>query len=133
MGQKPELKDLYSAKETIIKDKYIPVYNHGKMKRDFTYIDDIIMGTKSAIEKNYLCEIFNLGNHKSENMMDMIGIIEECLGKKAEINFQPIQPGDIPESFADIDKSIEMLNYKPTTDIKDGIPKFIDWYRNYHK
>ena len=64
--------------------------------------------------------------------MDMIGIIEDCLGKKAEIDFQPMQPGDVPESFADIDKSTAMLGYKPTTNIVNGIPCFIDWFKEYH-
>ena len=63
----------------------------------------------------------------------MVGIIEECVGNKAEIDFQPIQPGDVPESFADIKKTIEMLKFKPITNIKEGIPKFIDWYKNYYK
>ena len=119
--------------DKILKGESISVYNHGNMKRDFTYIDDIIMGTRSAMENNYPCEVFNLGNHKCENLMDMIGMIEENLGEKATINFQPMQPGDVLESFADIDKSIEMLNYRPTTDINDGIPRFIDWYKEYHK
>jgi UDP-glucuronate 4-epimerase len=117
----------------ILKGESIPVYNHGNMKRDFTYIDDIISGTRSAMDNNYPCEVFNLGNHKSENLMDMIGIIENSLGIKAKIDFQPIQPGDVPESFADIDKSTEMLSYIPTTDINEGIPRFIAWYKEYHK
>jgi len=117
----------------ILKGESIQVYNHGKMKRDFTYIDDIISGTRSAMENNYLCEVFNLGNQKSENLMDMIGIIEKNLDAKARIDFQPMQPGDVPESFADINKSIEMLDYSPTTDINVGIPQFIDWYKEYHK
>ena len=77
--------------------------------------------------------MFNFGNHKSENLMDMIGIIENSLGTKAKIDFQPMQPGDVPESFADIDKSTELLGYIPTTDINEGIPRFIDWYKEYHK
>lgn len=119
--------------DKILKDRTIPVYNHDNMKRDFTYIDDIIVGTRSAMEKNYPCEVFNLGNHKSENLMDMIGIIENNLGTKAKIELQPIQPGDVPESFADIKKSIEMLSYSPTTDINAGIPRFITWYKDYYK
>ncbi len=124
---------MYIFTKKILKGKSIPVYNHGNMKRDFTYIDDIIAGTKSAMENNYPCEVFNLGKHKSENLMDMIGIIENSLGIKAIIDLQPIQPGDVPESFADIDKSTEMLNYKPSIDINEGIPRFIEWYKNYYK
>ena len=122
----------YIFTEKISKGESIPVNNHGNMKRDFTYIDDIISGTRLAMENNYPCEIFNLGYHKSENLMDMIGIIEKNLGIKAKIDFQPMQPGDIPESFADIKKSTEMLNYQPTTNIDEGIPRFIDWYKNYY-
>ena len=85
------------------------------------------------MENNYPCNVFNLGNHKSENLMDMIGIIENNLGKKAQIDFQPMQPGDVPESFADIDKSIEMLDYRPETDINEGIPRFTTWYKEYYK
>jgi len=123
---------MYIFTKKICKGESVPVFNHGKMKRDFTFIDDIIAGTRSAIEKNYDCEIFNIGNNKSENLMDMIKIIETNLGKKAHIDFQPMQPGDVPESFADIDRSIEKLNYNPKIDIENGIPLFIDWYKTYH-
>ena len=110
----------------------IPVFNHGDMKRDFTYIDDIISGTRAAIDKNYKCEVFNLGNHRSEKLMDMIGLLEKELDKKATIDFQPMQAGDVKESFADINKSIEKLGYNPRTSINDGIPYFIKWYRAYY-
>jgi len=103
------------------------------MKRDFTYIDDIISGTRSAIEKNYKCEIFNLGNHRSEELMDVISIIEKSLGKKVRVNFLPMQPGDIPESFADIENSKKKLGYSPKSDIKKGIPKLIEWYKLYYE
>jgi len=116
----------------ILKGVPIQVFNHGKMKRDFTYIDDIISGTRSAIDKNYQCEVFNLGNHRREELMDVVHLIEENLGKKAEIDFQPMQPGDIPESFADIDKTIEMLGYQPITNVDVGISKFVEWYKGYH-
>ncbi len=111
----------------------IPVFNNGNMKRDFTYIDDIIAGTKAAIDKNYKCEVFNLGNHKSEQLMDVVSLIEKNLGKKAEINFSPMQPGDVQESFADIEKSIEMLNFSPQTNIDEGIKEFVNWFnRGYY-
>ena len=94
----------YKFSQNIYNDKVINVYNHGKMKRDFTYIDDIILGTKSAIKKNFKCEIFNLGKNKSEDLIDFINCIETNFNKKAKINFQPMQPEDMPETFADIDK-----------------------------
>jgi UDP-glucuronate 4-epimerase len=117
----------------ILAGEPIPVFNHGNMKRDFTYIDDIISGTKAAIDKNYKCEVFNLGNHKSEQLMDVVSLIEKNLGKKAEINFSPMQPGDVQESFADIEKSIEMLNFSPQTNIDEGIKEFVNWFnRGYY-
>ena len=110
----------------------IQVFNNGKMKRDFTYIDDIIKGTISALEHNYNCEVFNLGNNRSENLMKVINLIEKALNKKAIIDFQPIQPGDAVETYADIDHSIKKLNYEPTTNIDKGIKLFIDWYKEYY-
>jgi len=115
----------------ILAGKPIPVFNNGNMKRDFTYIDDIINGTRAAIHKNYKCEIFNLGNHKSERLMDVVSLIEQNLGKKAEIKFLPMQPGDVKESFAEINKTIEKLDFMPKTTIDVGIPKFISWYKKY--
>ncbi len=110
----------------------IQVFNYGKMKRDFTYIDDIVKGTISALEYNYNCEIFNLGNNRSENLMNVINLIEKALNKKAIIDFQPIQPGDVLETFADIDYSMEKLNYKPTINIDKGVKLFIDWFKEYY-
>jgi len=117
----------------ILAGEPIPVFNNGNMKRDFTYIDDIISGTKAAIEKNYKCEVFNLGNHKSEQLMDVVSLIEENIGKKADVDFLPMQPGDVSESFADINKSIDMLNYKPTTNVDVGIKKLIKWYKEFYQ
>jgi len=118
--------------QKIMAGKPIPVFNNGNMKRDFTYIDDVISGTRSAIEKNYKCEIFNIGNSKSENLMELIGIIEDNLGKKAQIEYLPMQPGDVKESLADIKKSTEKLGYKPITTINKGIPQFTKWYKEYY-
>jgi len=106
--------------DKILRGEPIQVFNHGNMKRDFTYIDDIITGTRSASHNNYKCEVFNLGNHRSENLMNVVHLIEENLGKKARIEFNPMQAGDVYESFADINKSTDMLEYKPTTNIAEG-------------
>ena len=122
----------FSFTKKILAEEPIEVYNNGKMKRDFTFIDDIILGTKSAIEKNYKCEIFNLGNNKNEQLMDLIKVIENELSKEAILKFLPMQPGDVIETYANIDKSIEKLNFKPKTSIQDGMPKFIDWFRKYY-
>ena len=116
----------------ILAGEPIPVFNNGNMKRDFTYIEDIIAGTRAAIDRNYKCEIFNLGNQKIEQLMDVVRLLEENLCKKAEIDFQPMQPGDVPESFANIDKSIEMLGYQPSTNVDVGIMKFVEWHKGFY-
>ena len=123
---------MYIFAKKISNNEPIDVYNNGKMKRDFTFIDDIVKGTISAIEKNFSCEIFNLGNNKTENLMDVIKHIENSLGIKAKINFKSIQPGDVLETFANIEKSQNQLNYFPKININEGIQYFIDWFRSYH-
>jgi UDP-glucuronate 4-epimerase len=124
---------LFIFTKKILAGEPIEVYNHGDMKRDFTYVDDIVSGVVSALNHPFDYEVFNLGNHRSENLMDFIGLIEENLGIKAEINFLPIQPGDVPETFADIDHAQEKLGFEPTTTIEAGIKRFVDWYKNYYK
>jgi len=124
---------MYIFADKISRGEPIQVFNNGKMKRDFTYIDDIISGLRSSIDKNYQYEVFNLGNHCSEDLMYMIQLIEENIGKKAIIDFQPMQPGDVPESFADIDRSSRLLDYFPTTNIDVGIEYLIKWYMDYSK
>tara|TARA_Y100000591_G_C21826723_1_gene697109 strand:- start:796 stop:1758 length:963 start_codon:yes stop_codon:yes gene_type:complete len=119
---------IYRFTDRILNEKKISVYNNGKMKRDFTFIDDIIIGLKNAIKKNYRCEVFNLGNNKSENLMDLIGCIEKTLKKPAKIDFLKMQLGDVKNTFADIEHSKKMLNFNPSTSIQEGIPKFIDWF-----
>jgi UDP-glucuronate 4-epimerase len=123
---------MYIFAKKISSNEPIDVYNNGKMKRDFTFIDDIVKGTISSIEKNFPCEIFNLGNNKTENLMDVIKHIENFLGIKAKINFKPIQPGDVLETFANIEKSQNQLNYFPKININEGIQYFTDWFRSYH-
>ena len=118
--------------KNILDNKPIEVFNNGNMKRDFTYIDDIINGIKSAIKNNNKCEIFNLGNSKSEKLMDMIKLIERELGIKAIIKYMELQPGDVVESLSDINKSKNKLGYKPLVSINEGIPLFIDWYKSYY-
>jgi len=127
---RPDMAMLIFA-DKISSDKSIEVFNNGKMKRDFTYIDDIVMGIKSALNKNYHCEIFNLGNNKSEDLMDVVKYIELNLKKKAKIKFLPIQPGDVVQTCADIEKSQKMLNYQPSINVDLGIKKLIDWYKEY--
>jgi UDP-glucuronate 4-epimerase len=123
---------LFIFTQKILAGEPIDVYNYGNMKRDFTYIDDIVNGIISSLNHPSRYEIFNLGNHRSENLMDFINLIEKYLGKKAKINFQPIQPGDVPETFADINHTREILGFEPATTIETGVKQFIDWYKNYY-
>lgn len=116
----------------ILNKKPINVFNNGNMQRDFTYIDDIIDGTMSALEKNYKCEIFNLGNNNSVSILDLVAIIEKHLKISAIIDYAPLQKGDPVTTYANIKHSLEKLNYKPKVKIDQGIPKFINWYKNYY-
>jgi len=123
---------LFIFTKNILEGKPIDVYNFGNMKRDFTYIDDIIAGLQASLAKPFAYEVFNLGNHRSENLMDFIHLIEEYSGRKAQINYLPIQPGDVPETYADIADTTAKLGYQPTTNIREGIKLFLDWYFEYY-
>lgn len=116
----------------IVNDEPIEVYNNGDMWRDFTYIDDIITGVVSVMDSCEGCSVYNIGNNKPENLLHFISIIEDCLGKKANKILKPMQPGDVPKTWADITEMKAKFNYTPTTDIEEGIPKFIEWYKDYH-
>jgi UDP-glucuronate 4-epimerase len=122
---------MYIFASKIMNNKPIQVFNHGNMKRDFTYVADIVDGIISSIEKNHRCEVFNLGNNKSENLMDVVSLIEKKIGKKAIIEFETMQPGDVEKTHADIDKAKSKLGFLPKTNIEDGIGNFIDWYLEY--
>jgi UDP-glucuronate 4-epimerase len=124
---------MYIFSKNIINNKKIQVFNHGNMQRDFTYIDDIISGIRLSIDNNYKCEVFNLGNNSCEKLMYVISLLEESLGEKAKIEFKGMQKGDVKKTFADINYSKKKLGYNPSTKISQGIPRFIDWFNNYHK
>jgi len=124
---------LFIFTRAILNERPIDIYNFGKMKRDFTYVDDIVDGTISALNSPFRYEIFNLGNSKTVQLMELIKIIEEELGIEAKKNFLPLQPGDVPETYADIKKTKKMLGYNPKTSIRTGIIKFLNWYRDYYK
>ena len=113
--------------------KPIKVFNNGDMRRDFTYIDDIVAGVEAALMTEGIgpYDIFNLGNHLGEDLMDMIGILEREVGVVAEKEFLPMQPGDVKETYADIDKARRLLGFDPKTPIKEGIPKFVEWYETH--
>ena len=125
----------YLFAEAISNDKPIKVFNNGEMERDFTYIDDIVNGVIKIIEKNIDSrehyKIYNIGNNKTESLQNFITTIEEAMGKKAIKEMYPMQQGDVPRTFADIDKLIDDIEYKPSTSIKDGLEEFINWFKKY--
>ena len=126
----------YLFTEAISKDQPIKVFNNGEMERDFTYIDDIVNGVTKIIEKNIDSrehyKIYNIGNNKTESLQDFIMTIEEAIGKDAIKEMYPMQQGDVPRTFADVDELIKDYKYTPSTDIKSGIGDFIRWYKEYN-
>jgi UDP-glucuronate 4-epimerase len=114
----------------------IRVFNNGEMWRDFTYIDDIVQGVLRALdhpaEGMPPVKVYNLGGDKVEKLTDYIGHIEQALQRKAVMKMEPLQPGDVPATSADIEASRRELGFEPTTPISAGIPKFVDWYKDYH-
>tara|TARA_Y100000768_G_C23975935_1_gene683057 strand:- start:1580 stop:2602 length:1023 start_codon:yes stop_codon:yes gene_type:complete len=123
----------YKFAEKILKGEEISLYNKGLMNRDFTYIDDIIDGIVLSLDKKYNFEIFNLGRSKTEKVVDMLTIIEDCLGKKAKINYLGMQPGDVKNTYADISKTKNILGYNPKININKGLKEFCNWYLDYMK
>ncbi len=110
----------------------IQVFNQGLMKRDFTYIDDIVQGTAAALDLGAPCEIFNLGNNRPVELLHLIQILEQALGKSAIKEMLPMQAGEVPETFADIERSQKLLNFRPTVSLEEGILRFIDWFKFYY-
>jgi UDP-glucuronate 4-epimerase len=142
---------LFLFTKAILEGKPIDVYNHGKMKRDFTYVDDIVEAISRLVpipaapnpEWNgndpdpatsfSPYRIFNIGNNKPVELLRFIEVIEENLGKKALKNFMPLQDGDVPETFADVDDLMREVDFKPATSIETGVKNFVDWYLSYYK
>jgi UDP-glucuronate 4-epimerase len=131
--------------KNILAGRPIQVFNHGKMRRDFTYIDDIVTGIISCLDSPPPDDgqkkaggsvaphrIYNIGNHRSEDLMGMISLLEEACGRKAEIELRPMQPGDVPETFADISAIQADFGFEPRTPISLGVPLFVQWYKAYH-
>ncbi len=126
--------------DAIAHGKKLPVFNHGNMKRDYTYIDDIVSGVVATLAKPPARSadaaphrILNIGNCKSENLMDFIRTVETAMGRKAEIEFKDMQPGDVHETFADIGETTALTGFVPSTSIADGVPLFVAWYKDYYK
>ena len=135
--------------DAIAKGKPIDVYNHGQMKRDFTYIDDVVEGIirvmkkpptklskEEALAQNLDStapyKVYNIGNHSPVTLMDFITTIENAMGKQAEKNMMPMQPGDVPATYADVDALMSDVGFKPDTPLAEGIQKFVDWYKDYY-
>src|ERR1700712_1595406 len=136
---------LWKFTQAILAGEPIPVFNHGEMWRDFTYIDDIIAGVVAALDNPPADDgeakaggsvkphrLYNIGNHKSEHLMRVGAVLEEAIGRKAEIELLPMQAGDVTRTYADISAIAGDLGYAPTTSIEVGVPKFVEWYRGYH-
>lgn len=126
--------------DAIVNDRPIKVFNHGKMERDFTYIDDIVEGVVRVIEKSpqtridtgTYYKIYNIGNNNSVKLLDFIKEIEINLGKSATKDLMPMQPGDVQRTWADVDELIKDYGYSPNTSIKEGVKSFIDWFKAYY-
>ena len=123
----------------ILQGEPIQIYNHGDMYRDFTYIDDIVKGIENILcnppemnAKGIRCKLYNIGNHKSEKLMDFIETLEKCLGKTAIKEFLPMQPGDVYRTYADVSDLMQDYHFKPDTTIEEGLGRFVEWYREYY-
>jgi UDP-glucuronate 4-epimerase len=142
---------LFKFTQSILAGKAIQVFNHGKMVRDFTYIDDIVEGICRVFDQPAQANpdwdgknpdpatsaapyrIYNIGNSQPVDLMRYVQVLEDCLGKKATIDFQPMQPGDVPETYADTTELQKSVGYKPDTSIEEGVKRFVDWYLDYYK
>lgn len=123
---------LFIFTEAILKGEAIKVFNNGEMSRDFTYIDDIVSGIIGAIKHPKGFEIYNLGRGEPVRLMDFVASLEESLNKKAILDFQPMQPGDVTATWADVTKAARDLGYEPKTSIRDGVNSFVEWYKDYY-
>lgn len=123
---------LFIFTRAILSGQPIEVYNYGKMKRDFTYIDDIVQGVLASLDRPTPYSVYNLGNSRSVELLYFIECIEKQLGKRAEKQLLPMQPGDVAETYADISDSQKDLGFQPTTTIEEGIEHFVRWYKSYY-
>ncbi|MCD7726179.1 MAG: SDR family NAD(P)-dependent oxidoreductase [Clostridiales bacterium] len=123
----------------ILADEPIQIYNNGDMYRDFTYIDDIVRGVENILcnpprknRKGAAYQLYNIGNHKPEKLMDFVKTLEKCLGKTAEKEYLPMQPGDVYQTYADVSDLMRDYDFKPNTSIEEGLTQFVAWYREYY-
>lgn len=125
--QRPEMA-IHKFTRLIHEGKTVPVYGDGSSRRDYTYIEDIIEGVAAAMNAGLSYEIINLGESKTVELLDLIGLIEKNLCKKASIEFLPVQAGDVPMTYADIGKARKLLGYNPGIDIGEGVKRFVEWF-----
>ena len=131
--------------KAILEGKPIEIFGEGNMRRDFTYIDDIVTGVVAALDnpppddgaekaggRRNPHRLYNIGNNRSEELMRMIGLIETACGRQAEKRLLEMQPGDVRDTYADISAIQRDLGFSPTTSIDEGVPRFVSWYRNFH-
>ena len=142
---------LFKFTKAILAGEPIDVFNYGKHRRDFTYIDDIVEGVIRVLDRpapgsqawdsdkpdpgtsKAPWRVYNIGNNSPVELMDYIGALEKALGKKAQMNLLPLQPGDVPDTYADVTDLVEQFDYKPATKVEDGVARFIEWYKDYFK
>ena len=131
--QRPDLA-IHKFARLIDEGKPIPVFGDGSTRRDYTYIDDIIQGVRAAIDYNTSdFDVFNLGESRTVELRELISVLEREMGQNAVIDRQPLQPGDVPQTFADIDKARRVLGYNPKTQFEEGIHRFVEWFRGEGK
>ncbi len=130
----------YIFTREILEGRPITLFNDGEMKRDFTYIDDIVAGVLAALDRPPAPDktgaphrLYNLGNHRAEPLRRFLALIEAACGRTAQIRYAPMQPGDVPETYAEIEDSRRDLGFEPKIPIDEGIPRFVAWFREYHK
>jgi len=129
---RPDMAPMLFA-DAITSDRAINVFNHGKMSRDFTYIDDIVDGIIKVIDNPSDFNVYNIGNNSPLSLMNFIETLENALGKEAEKNYMPMQDGDVVSTYADVSELINDFGYKPDTQLADGIGEFVSWYRKFYK
>lgn len=129
----------YAFTDAITAGRPITLFNEGRMRRDFTWIGDVVEGVLAALDRPPAAEpgrpphrLYNLGNHEPVELRHFVAVLERAIGKKAEIRLAPMQPGDVVETFADIDATTRDLGWRPTTPIEEGLPRFVAWHRAYH-
>lgn len=129
----------FSFTRKILKGEPIQIFNHGDMYRDFTYVDDIVRGIRAMLfaapkedENGVRYKIYNIGNHRPEKLLDFVAILEECLGKKAQTELLPMQPGDVYQTYADVEDLARDFGFAPDTGLRDGLERFVEWYKGYY-